>query len=1088
MKNPWNLESIEDLLFYCCPECNMKSKDSQELMNHALQSHAKSIPIKTQKNFILDLKVIDNDPLIVPSIKKISLLSPKKPLVKLQKLTESKILFHTSPKKIVKDDVVPIAEDHFTKGETPSTQRHENFKCKICSKQYAGTFNIKKHLAKKHKIVISRTSNKQKCNLCKLKFSNIPKLIAHTDEVHKVDNGYQYGKFGIIIGSKADWYYHDLYASHAKKPNYIKQWEKVVLREKVDETLIEELHQDEFSDEESVEDTFPKKVDKENENDQSIFWDPNNKYFLKGKRVDGRKCELCSKSMHPTAYSKHIRQCEKVMPREKVDEVLKLDEDDSDVGEDNLDQDPSYSDEESKIENELFDDSSDQVIDDPGLFLCLLCEEVSSSREELSKHMESKHSNETSELLESKVEVDENVKDNLEVSKTENLNNKVEPPILLQCNICCLDFKTQQEAIDHRDSKHSVEDGWKCDKCDRIFKTVEWWNTHNQNHAKVKMEEIPSILDNLLKNGGISLVKPEKASLKRTNEDQDNVTPLKRPKLETKRIIEFCPPPDPKPRKVFSKPKKVLRPPNPKPKEETIEDEDECLDDPLATANRYGNPKKGEKKEKTLQKEQQVQGLFTAFIKAQGDITLEELINDKTSLEDYLIQFFENYRKTIKVQGRNTLVRPKKDTLVTYRALLKSVILQKSVGKLDISNKNEFNRFHRFYKTSILQKEENPKAKEETVEKSKLKSYADFYAEIPIVEDNYEVIDRTQPTNPKLKCKLCNYILKGTWNMNRHLAKLHKIVISKQSKGYKCYVCDIKFKDYPDLSNHTDEVHKVDTKYKCDKCDTTCDTKNDWYHHLFLAHYFNKKDQDEFPCDQCDKVFDTDHKLKYHISKVHRGEIACDLCGKICSSMHFLTTHRKRYHHTYEITDDQKVKKCDQCDTEFKVALDFDEHLETAHKCDKDFKCQECDTKWVSHLSLELHYIESHKKIFHCCDICGYTTYQPAILRRHKKVKHEGKRDHVCHMCGTAFDKKFKLTDHFAVVHGIGECRFKCSYCGTVFMSKHGLEIHIEGNHEKDKVYTCGTCNYVCHSKHGLLKHERRNHQISRAKISSTFN
>ena len=71
MKNPWNFESIEDLLFYCCPECDMKSKHSQDLMNHALQSHAKLMPIKTQKNFIMNLKVVDNDPLNVevPSIK-----------------------------------------------------------------------------------------------------------------------------------------------------------------------------------------------------------------------------------------------------------------------------------------------------------------------------------------------------------------------------------------------------------------------------------------------------------------------------------------------------------------------------------------------------------------------------------------------------------------------------------------------------------------------------------------------------------------------------------------------------------------------------------------------------------------------------------------------------------------------------------------------------------------------------------------------------------------------------------------------------------------------------------------------------------
>ena len=279
--------------------------------------------------------------------------------------------------------------------------------------------------------MISRTSNKQKCNLCKLKFSNIPKLIAHTDKVHKVDNGYQYGKFGIIIDSKADWYYHDLYASHAKNPKIgepIKQCEQVVPREKADETVIEELDKDDFSDGESEGDT-------------------------------------------------------------KVDETFieHLDHDDCNDGEDNLDQETSFSDEESKIENELFDESTDQVIDDPGMFLCLMCEEVSSSQEELSKHMESKHANETSELCESKVEVDhEDVKDNLEHSEAGNVHTKVEPPILLQCNICCLDFETQQEATDHRDSKHSVEGGWKCDKCDRIFRTLEWWNNHNQNHAKVR--------------------------------------------------------------------------------------------------------------------------------------------------------------------------------------------------------------------------------------------------------------------------------------------------------------------------------------------------------------------------------------------------------------------------------------------------------------------------------------------------------------------------------------------------------------------------------------------------------------------------
>ena len=34
--NPWYVINLEDFLFYCCPECDSKSKDSQDFINHAL--------------------------------------------------------------------------------------------------------------------------------------------------------------------------------------------------------------------------------------------------------------------------------------------------------------------------------------------------------------------------------------------------------------------------------------------------------------------------------------------------------------------------------------------------------------------------------------------------------------------------------------------------------------------------------------------------------------------------------------------------------------------------------------------------------------------------------------------------------------------------------------------------------------------------------------------------------------------------------------------------------------------------------------------------------------------------------------------
>ena len=40
--NPWQIESLEDLTFICCPECIFKSKDSEKFKNHALENHPDS--------------------------------------------------------------------------------------------------------------------------------------------------------------------------------------------------------------------------------------------------------------------------------------------------------------------------------------------------------------------------------------------------------------------------------------------------------------------------------------------------------------------------------------------------------------------------------------------------------------------------------------------------------------------------------------------------------------------------------------------------------------------------------------------------------------------------------------------------------------------------------------------------------------------------------------------------------------------------------------------------------------------------------------------------------------------------------------
>ena len=37
--NPWEVSSIEAFLYYNCPECDVKAKDSDVFLSHALECH-----------------------------------------------------------------------------------------------------------------------------------------------------------------------------------------------------------------------------------------------------------------------------------------------------------------------------------------------------------------------------------------------------------------------------------------------------------------------------------------------------------------------------------------------------------------------------------------------------------------------------------------------------------------------------------------------------------------------------------------------------------------------------------------------------------------------------------------------------------------------------------------------------------------------------------------------------------------------------------------------------------------------------------------------------------------------------------------
>ena len=42
LENPWFVEELEEFLYFCCPECDLKDQSRENFLEHALNQHPKS--------------------------------------------------------------------------------------------------------------------------------------------------------------------------------------------------------------------------------------------------------------------------------------------------------------------------------------------------------------------------------------------------------------------------------------------------------------------------------------------------------------------------------------------------------------------------------------------------------------------------------------------------------------------------------------------------------------------------------------------------------------------------------------------------------------------------------------------------------------------------------------------------------------------------------------------------------------------------------------------------------------------------------------------------------------------------------------
>ena len=158
--NPWDVKSLQEFRFYCCPECPSKFVYRTDFVKHALAIHSHS------QSFIggFEENKTDNATSSNKAINQVM----KRAMVSLIKLSETVIRKYT--KDIEKEDSILHIQ---------SANGNVQFKCDKCEKAFTLKSNLNRHIKSAHENV------QYKCDECDQSFSFKGSLKIHIQSVHE---------------------------------------------------------------------------------------------------------------------------------------------------------------------------------------------------------------------------------------------------------------------------------------------------------------------------------------------------------------------------------------------------------------------------------------------------------------------------------------------------------------------------------------------------------------------------------------------------------------------------------------------------------------------------------------------------------------------------------------------------------------------------------------------------------------------------------------------------------------------------------------------------------------------------------------
>ncbi|CAL8080049.1 unnamed protein product [Orchesella dallaii] len=242
---------------------------------------------------------------------------------------------------------------------------------------------------------------------------------------------------------------------------------------------------------------------------------------------------------------------------------------------------------------------------------------------------------------------------------------------------------------------------------------------------------------------------------------------------------------------------------------------------------------------------------------------------------------------------------------------------------------------------------------------------------------------------------------------------------------FKCNKCSKVFKQRKQYNTHVLFHNEAEPRFGCGQCPKRFFTAKALRKHMLVHTTENPQ-----VCKDCDKVFARPDHLKRHREVIHseerkekskkssksgtnRSEHACLQCQKTFSRKEYLRLHMR-------IHTGEKPFMCSHCGKTFRDPRNLAQHLVT-HKAERPFCCSICGLTFK-----RAHHLTDHEGT-HRDDVarpfvCTVPFCEKAFkLRKHlisHELVHSGAKDHSCHVCGKAFNRKDNLRQHVNKVHG----------------------------------------------------------------------